>query len=222
MGEPASKLEQLRIDRGTTPPRRASRFIAWVAAALACFAIGAGLWFRLDPSAPVIAAAATPAAPATAESAAAPPPATSVLDASGYVVARRQATVSSKVTGRLAEVLVEEGQRIVAGQVIARLDNTNATANLAQAEARVGEADANLQAARVALADTEPSSKRSGSSFAAGSRVPSKSRLPARISTAGRWQFWWRSSPSPWREPRSRWPNGISRTRSSARRSEGS
>jgi RND family efflux transporter MFP subunit len=74
----------------------------------------------------------------------------------------------SKITGRLVEVLVEEGQRIAAGQVIARLDNTNATAALVQAEARVAEAEANLQASEVALADAEPSSKRSEEQFRRG------------------------------------------------------
>jgi RND family efflux transporter MFP subunit len=91
-----------------------------------------------------------------------------VLDASGYVVARRQATVSSKVTGRLAEVLVEEGQRIAAGQVLARLDSTNAVAALALAEARVTEAGSALQAAEVALADAQPSIQRSEEQFRRG------------------------------------------------------
>src|SRR5262245_10500262 len=166
MGDPASKLEQLRISRTADSPGRGRRIIGWSVAAIVCLAIAAGLWLRAEQSTPVVAAETSSKPAATAG--ASIPPATSVLDASGYVVARRQATVSSKVTGRLAEVLVEEGQRIVAGQVIARLDNTNATANLAQAEARVGEADANLQAARVALADTEPSSKRSEEQFRRG------------------------------------------------------
>jgi multidrug efflux pump subunit AcrA (membrane-fusion protein) len=45
-----------------------------------------------------------------------------VLDASGFVVARRQATVSAKVTGKVMEVLIEEGMRVKAGQILARLD----------------------------------------------------------------------------------------------------
>ena len=55
-----------------------------------------------------------------------------VLNASGYVVARRLATVSSKVTGRVSEVLFEEGAEVEAGQVLARLDATTV-----QAEANV-------------------------------------------------------------------------------------
>ena len=63
-----------------------------------------------------------------------------VLNASGYVVARRQATVSSKITGRVAEVHVEEGLEVAAGQVLARLDDAEAQRSLALAEARLGQA----------------------------------------------------------------------------------
>jgi len=49
-----------------------------------------------------------------------------VLDASGYVTARRQATVSAKITGKVTEVLIEEGQRVREGAVLARLDDTEA------------------------------------------------------------------------------------------------
>src|SRR5207249_1136689 len=48
-----------------------------------------------------------------------------VLNASGYITARRQATVSSKVTGKVIEVLIEEGMKVPEGQVLARLDDTN-------------------------------------------------------------------------------------------------
>ena len=54
-----------------------------------------------------------------------------VLNASGYVTARRQATVSAKVTGKIAEVLVEEGMAVAEGQVLARLDNSSERAYLA-------------------------------------------------------------------------------------------
>src|SRR5262245_33749036 len=167
MGDPAARLEQLRIDRTARSPRRASRVLGWTAVAAACLAVGAGLWLRAEEAAPAIAAAATPAPP-TAPDPAAPPPSASVLDASGYVVARRQATVSSKITGKLVEVLVEEGQRIAAGQVIARLDNTNATAALAQAEALLARAEAELQAAEVAFQDVKPSADRSEEQFRRG------------------------------------------------------
>jgi RND family efflux transporter MFP subunit len=60
-----------------------------------------------------------------------------VHDASGYVVARRPATVASKVTGRLAEVDIEEGMSVKEGQVLARLDDSNARRALEHAEARL-------------------------------------------------------------------------------------
>ncbi len=74
---------------------------------------------------------------------------TTVLNASGYVTARRQATVSSKVTGRVTEVFIEEGMRVSAGQVLARLDDSNATVNLRLAEAQVGAASTSLTETRV-------------------------------------------------------------------------
>ncbi len=80
----------------------------------------------------------------------------SVLDASGYIVAQRQATVSAKTTGRLQELYIEEGQRVKAGEIIARLDDSNSRATLAQARAGVSQAQANLRAAQVALADARP------------------------------------------------------------------
>ena len=61
--------------------------------------------------------------------------ASSVLDASGYVTARREATVSSEVTGKVVEILVEEGMRVEADQVVARLDDTSQRARLALANA---------------------------------------------------------------------------------------
>ena len=76
-----------------------------------------------------------------------------MLDASGYVVARRQATVSAKTTGRVTEVLIEEGQKVQQDQIIARLDDTNTRAALAQAAAQLAQAQASLEASKVALDD---------------------------------------------------------------------
>jgi RND family efflux transporter MFP subunit len=68
-------------------------------------------------------------------------------------VARRQATVSAKTTGRVVEVMIEEGQSVQQDQIIARLDDTNTRAALAQARAQLQQAQASLQAAKVALDD---------------------------------------------------------------------
>ena len=63
-----------------------------------------------------------------------------VLNASGYVTARRRATVSSKVTGKVISVLIEEGQPVKAGQILATLDDTQVRASLAHAEAQLASA----------------------------------------------------------------------------------
>ncbi len=70
-----------------------------------------------------------------------------LLNASGYVTPRREATVSSKVTGKVIEVLIEEGMKVEAGQVLARIDSLNVEAALRLAEAQ-------LQAARSSLNET--------------------------------------------------------------------
>jgi HlyD family secretion protein len=74
-----------------------------------------------------------------------------VLNASGYVTARRQATVSSKVTGKVAEVLIEEGMVVRKGQVLARLDTLTQNAALALTEAQLGEARRTLEENEVRL-----------------------------------------------------------------------
>src|SRR5207247_8929621 len=74
-----------------------------------------------------------------------------VLNASGYVTARRAATVSSKVTGKVTEVLIEEGVKVKEGQVLARLDDTNVKAGLKLAEAQWDSARAALEETRVRI-----------------------------------------------------------------------
>jgi RND family efflux transporter MFP subunit len=167
----ASLLNQLRLDREEPKPEpRAGRL--WLIAGVVAVALGgavvATLRFAADSPAnlqsgvAVAAATAPPASPSTAAA-----PVASILDASGYVVARRQATVSAKVTGKVAAVLIEEGQRVEAGEVIARLDDANARAQVAQAAAQVEQQRATLNAMRVALANAGPTFDRSLQQFAA-------------------------------------------------------
>jgi RND family efflux transporter MFP subunit len=106
------------------------------------------VWIRQAQSWP----ARTHAVRAVADS----PAGRAVLNASGYVVARREATVSSKVTGKVAEVLIEEGMRVEAGQVLARLDDTNVRAGLNLSEAQ-------LAAARTVRAETTAQLERADS-----------------------------------------------------------
>jgi RND family efflux transporter MFP subunit len=112
-------------------------------------ALAAGAWF-------LWARMATPTVRTVAARAAAPAGgAASVLDASGYVTARRQATVSAKITGKVTEVLIEEGQRVKEGAVLARLDDTEARAQLTLARAQLAAARSQEGEIRALLAQAE-------------------------------------------------------------------
>jgi RND family efflux transporter MFP subunit len=161
-------LNQLRIDRSTAADDAGARPWPWIVAACAAAALGASVWLYAASRAPAVAAAA-PATPVAPGPAATPPAAAtdSILDASGYVVARRQATVSSKITGKVVAVLIEEGQRVGAGDVIARLDDTNARAERDRAAAELEQQRAELRAVEVALANAGPTFERQRQQFAA-------------------------------------------------------
>jgi RND family efflux transporter MFP subunit len=91
-----------------------------------------------------------------------------VLNASGYVVAQRKAAVAAKTTGRLEWLGVEEGSRVTAGQVLARLENRDTRATRDQAEAALASAKATLEQARAELVDAERSLKRQQELMAQG------------------------------------------------------
>jgi len=149
MDEKSALLAQLRIDRGEEKPRP-SRLWLWVGLlVLIAIGLGAATWGFFTPAAPVVQVAV--AAPASG-AAAAP---SSILDASGYVVARRQATVSSKVTGKMTELDIEEGDHVQSGQVIAKLDDSNIRAARDQAAAQLDYAKAGLAETEVNLANAE-------------------------------------------------------------------
>ncbi len=133
-------LDELRIDRSRDS--RSRRWPVIFVLLLLVGAVAAGGW-RWWTSTQVLRVEAAPVRLTTAEDA---QPA--VLNASGYVTARLQATVSSKVTGKVVDVLVEEGMVVRKGQVLARLDDSSERSYLALAEAQLG-------AARGALADLQ-------------------------------------------------------------------
>jgi HlyD family secretion protein len=143
-------LKSLRIERGDDGRQVEARPASWAApvvAAVLALAVGvAAGWFLKRAPAP----AAAPAASAPAKTSASAP--AGALTASGYVVARRQATVAAEVTGRLLEVRVEEGQRVRAGEVLAVLEPTLAQAELQSARARAVAADADVAEAQRVLA----------------------------------------------------------------------
>ena len=99
----------------------------------------------------------------------------SVLDATGYVVARRSATVSAKTTGKVVEVLIEEGMEVSAGQVIARLDDAIERSQLALAEAQIDAARALTAELDADITRAERALHRWGK--LAASRLTSESRL---------------------------------------------
>jgi RND family efflux transporter MFP subunit len=158
--ERSELLGQLRIDR-TAEARSGGRGWWWLVGAGILVAGSVLGWFVVDAADRVVARAAV----AEAVTVEGPASRGSVLDASGYVVARRQATVSSKITGKVVAVLIEEGQRIEANQVIARLDDANARAAVAQAEAQRSQAVAALAATRTAFENAAPMFERSQQQF---------------------------------------------------------
>jgi RND family efflux transporter MFP subunit len=123
----ANKLNELKIER---EPEREPRALGWLWLVLALLVVAAvaAWWWMRPPEALVVRTGTARLVSSQA--------ANTVLNASGYVTARRQATVSSKVTGQVREVLIEEGMDVKAGDVMARLDDTNirATFNLANAQ----------------------------------------------------------------------------------------
>ena len=134
-------LAALRIERAPIAPAGGGRWVKWVVVLVILGGAGyAGwTWFTRDIPAEVEVGTVTQRAAGTQAS---------VLNASGYVTARRRATISSKVTGKLVEVNVEEGMAVRQGQVLARLDDASYRAGLALAQAQ-------LEASRGAVRETE-------------------------------------------------------------------
>ena len=142
-------------------PRRGLWVVAVFGLALAMLA-GAGgtaLWLIGPPAQPKAPELPAPAPVAVAPRAPVAPAAesqrTGSLIASGYVVARRKATVAAEVTGKVVDLLVDEGMVVEQGQVLARLDNILADTDYALARSRADAADAAVAAIRADLSDAE-------------------------------------------------------------------
>ncbi|HNP36132.1 MAG TPA: efflux RND transporter periplasmic adaptor subunit [Woeseiaceae bacterium] len=148
MADPSESIHQLKIDRDSDVPARRGWLLP--AAVLVIVALGLAWWF--------FAGSATGAVQVQTETARTPPSAAaanSVLDAAGYVVARREATVSSKVTGKVAEVFVEEGMRVEQDQVVATLEDDTEQAQLALALAQAESARVGLNEFKAQLRNAE-------------------------------------------------------------------
>ena len=145
----SDSLGSLRIDRsmpasdGGTAKRLL--FIGGTVALVAALAIGAWLYFGgKTTEVTTVVAEADSTGPSLGNS---------VLNASGYVVARRMSTVSSKVTGKILEILVEEGMTVQKDQVLAKLDPVNLATVLTMSERELEASRRNLAEIEVRLAD---------------------------------------------------------------------
>lgn len=149
MNTNADLLKSLKIDRNAAPPppSRKGLWIGLGVAALAVLAAG-GLFLLRGKNVTVHTAEATAIGASSGGS-------TSVLDATGYVVARRMATVSAKVTGRVREVLIEEGQKVEEGQVLARLDPVDAEAQRALSASQLAAAESQIASVQAQLKEAE-------------------------------------------------------------------
>ncbi len=155
MNSSADLLKELRIDRKAPPPPPGSRRWLWIVLVVAVIALVAGwLLFSHDDA---IAVQTAPAVAMGSSSAAA-----SVLDASGYVVARRMATVSSKITGKVLEVRIEEGQEVEEGEIMATLDPIDAEAQRRLASSQLEAARSQSGSVQAQLREAESSARRLG------------------------------------------------------------
>ena len=140
MSDPIDDLSALHIDRDPLPAS-GSRWGRWATLLLVLGLAGGGIWWWMNRVRPVEVEVAQVSQRAVGAQA-------SVLNASGYVTARRRATVSSKVTGKVVEVNVEEGMAVHEGQVLARLDDSTVRAALNLSRAQ-------LEAARRAMPELD-------------------------------------------------------------------
>jgi HlyD family secretion protein len=143
-------LDDLRIQR--RPERESkSRWLAALVAVVVLLAAGLGLWSRSQAT--EIEVRTMPA-----RGVAGGGPERTVLNASGYVTARRQATVSAKVTGKILQVLIEEGMKVKTGAVLAQLDDSNLKTSLDVTRAQ-------LESARLAVEETRAALKQADLEF---------------------------------------------------------
>jgi RND family efflux transporter MFP subunit len=138
-------LHQLRIAPSEREETSAGQRKWWLAGGIAVVVIAAAAAFVLTRNRAIEVSAAT----AVAASASAAP--TAILQATGYVTAEREATVSSQIAGQVTHVYFQEGEHVHRGQVLARLDDSAQRAALDQANAQLAAAEAQLRQFQVQL-----------------------------------------------------------------------
>jgi HlyD family secretion protein len=150
-----SDLSKLTIDRSnplTRKPKWYSRKFVWL---IALALLAGGLLFARSQFSGVT------AVETAAVSTTYPSQGFTLLNATGFVVAQRKASVATKATGRLEWLGVREGSVVKAGEVIARLENRDVNATQDQAAANINVAKANLEQGQAELKDAEQAFKRS-------------------------------------------------------------
>src|SRR5687768_18070541 len=154
MSTSADLLKELRIDRSAPPPSPSRRgLLITLAVTAGVIVLALAAWALLRDDAVEVRTAQVVAIGGAGGTA-------SVLDATGYVVARRMATVSSKITGKVREVLIEEGQKVEAGQIMATLDPIDADAERSLATSQAGAATSQVESVRAQLAEAEANASR--------------------------------------------------------------
>jgi HlyD family secretion protein len=153
-------LSRLQIDRGAgaLKAKRRPRWVKW--------AIGAGILALLVAFLAVRSATGPVTVDVAAVSTAYPTQGITVLNATGRVSAWRKAAVSTKATGRLEWLGVQEGTRVKAGDVIARLESQDVAATRDSAVANLGASQANLEQGEAEMRDADSSLKRAEDLFA--------------------------------------------------------
>jgi len=173
MNTSADLLKELRIDRSAPPPP--SRRGLWIGLGVAAAVIVLALlgWALLGRDKAIEVRTAAVVAIGDGGGSA------SVLDATGYVVARRMATVSAKITGKVREVRIEEGQHVEAGEIMATLDPVDADAQRDLAMAQLGAARSQAVGVQAQLREAEANAARLGS--LASQQLVSKSQYEQAI-----------------------------------------
>jgi HlyD family secretion protein len=143
MSSPKPTLDDLRIER-SAEPEPTGQFWPVVVGILVLALVMAVVWWLKRP-API------PVHTVLVRETTGDSTGRTVLNSLGYVTARRQATVSSKITGKVVEVIVEEGMNVQEGQLLARLEDTNIKTSLFLAEAQLVSATNALAETRVRL-----------------------------------------------------------------------
>lgn len=143
MTNPTHDLSRLRIDRDPPPAVRSAFKRTLLIAALAVAVIAAAVWFvRRGAAVPVETVVVT--APSGAAGAGSGGAGSTSVTANGYVVARTRASVAAKLPGRLASLAVDGGSVVKKGEVIARLENADYQAAVAEAQANLANTRAQL------------------------------------------------------------------------------